>query len=86
MAVVGGSFAILQSGRFQLSGWLAWAVIHLTYLPQYSLRIAVFIQWLWTYLAGQRGSLLISPKQGTDRNVSKKYYVFSVEPDNAGSP
>jgi NADH dehydrogenase FAD-containing subunit len=62
MAVVGKGFAVVQSGKFQLSGfvaWLAWAEIHLHFLAQSSLRVSVFVQWAWTYLTGQRGSRLI---------------------------
>jgi len=62
MAVVGKGFAIMQSGKFRLSGflaWLAWAVIHLEFLGTSSLRVSVFVQWVWTYITGQRGSRLI---------------------------
>jgi NADH dehydrogenase len=62
MAVVGKSFAILQSGRLQLSGsiaWLAWAFIHIRYLALRNLRASVLLQWLWMYLTGARGSRLI---------------------------
>jgi NADH dehydrogenase len=62
VAVVGKGFAVLQSGKLHLSGslaWLAWAAIHLQFLMTTSLRVSVFIQWMWTYLAGQRGSQLI---------------------------
>jgi len=62
MAVVGKGFAVLQSGRLNLSGllaWLAWAGVHLQFLAQSNLRVSVFIQWVWTYLTGQRGSRLI---------------------------
>jgi NADH:ubiquinone reductase (H+-translocating) len=62
MAVVGKGFAVLQSGKIQLSGfvaWLAWAFIHLQFLGQRSLRVSVFVQWVWTYLTGTRGSRLI---------------------------
>ena len=62
MAVVGKGFAVLQSGRLRLSGflaWLAWAAVHLEFLAQSSLRVSVFLQWVWTYLTGQRGSRLI---------------------------
>jgi NADH dehydrogenase FAD-containing subunit len=62
MAVVGKGFAVLQSGRFHLFGfvaWLAWAAVHLEFLAQSNLRVSVFIQWVWTYLTGQRGSRLI---------------------------
>jgi NADH dehydrogenase len=62
MAVVGKDFAILQRGKFHLSGfvaWLAWAAVHLEFLATSSLRLSVFFQWVWTYLTGQRGSRLI---------------------------
>jgi NADH dehydrogenase len=62
MAVVGKGFAVLQSGKVHISGllaWLAWAAVHLQFLGQSSLRLAVFLQWVWTYVTGQRGSRLI---------------------------
>jgi len=62
MAVVGKGFAVLQSGRIRISGflaWLAWAAVHLEFLGQSSLRVSVFVQWVWTYLTSQRGSRLI---------------------------
>jgi NADH dehydrogenase FAD-containing subunit len=70
MAVVGKGFAVLQSGKFCLSGfmaWLAWAVVHILYLAQASLRVSVFSQWLWTYVTGQRGSRLIVNHHGAER-------------------
>ncbi len=62
MAVVGKGFAILQTGNIRISGFvavLAWAAVHLQFLAQSSLRVSVFMQWVWTYLTGQRGSVLI---------------------------
>ena len=62
MAVVGKGFAVLQSGRVALSGflaWMAWAAVHLEFLAQSNLRVSVFVQWVWTYLTGQRGARLI---------------------------
>ena len=62
MAVVGKGFAIVQSGKIHLSGffaWLAWALIHIQFLATANLRISVFVQWVWTFLTGQRGSRLI---------------------------
>jgi NADH dehydrogenase FAD-containing subunit len=67
MAVVGKGFAILQSGKFHLKGfvaWLAWAAVHLQFLAQSSLRVSVFVQWVWTYVTGQRGSRLIVDHHG----------------------
>jgi len=67
MAVVGKGFAVLQSHKVQLSGfaaWLAWAGVHLQFLATSGLRVAVFLQWVWTYFTGQRGSRLIVNHHG----------------------
>jgi NADH dehydrogenase len=69
MAVVGKGFAVLQSGAVQVSGflaWLAWAGVHLQFLAQSSLRVSVFLQWVWTYITGQRGSRLIVNHHGAE--------------------
>ena len=69
MAVVGKGFAVLQSGKVHISGflaWLAWAAIHLQFLAQSSLRMSVFLQWAWTYITGQRGSRLIVNHHGAE--------------------
>ena len=68
MAVVGKGFAVLQSGKVQVSGfgaWLTWAFVHLQFLATSSLRLSVFLQWVWTYLSGQRGSRLIVNHHGS---------------------
>jgi NADH dehydrogenase FAD-containing subunit len=62
MAVVGRNFAIVESGRMKMSGALAffaWAGIHLGFLAHASLRLMVFVQWVWTYVTKQTGSRLI---------------------------
>lgn len=62
LAVVGKNFAVLQSGRVMISGffaWLVWALIHIQFLADSSLRFSVFFQWVWTYLSGKRGDRLI---------------------------
>jgi NADH dehydrogenase FAD-containing subunit/cytochrome bd-type quinol oxidase subunit 2 len=73
MAVVGKGFAVVQSGKIHLSGflaWLAWAGIHIQFLATTNLRISVFVQWMWTFLTGQRGSRLIV-NQHTVESTSK---------------
>jgi NADH dehydrogenase FAD-containing subunit len=69
MAIVGKGFAVLQSGRFHVAGflaWMAWAAVHLQFLGQSSLRVSVFLQWVWTYLTGERGSRLIVNHHGSE--------------------
>ncbi len=62
LAVVGKGFAVLQSGKVQISGfiaWLTWAFVHLQFLATSSLRESVALQWIWTDVTGKRGSRLI---------------------------
>ncbi len=81
MAVVGKGFAVLQSGKVQVSGfgaWLTWAAVHLQFLATSSLRLGVFLQWAWTYVTGQRGDRLIVNHHGSE--------VAKPAPDSAASP
>jgi NADH dehydrogenase len=68
MAVVGKNFAILERGSLRLSGptiWLVWALIHIMFLPQVQNRLRVQMQWIWSYITGQRSSRLIpEPRAG----------------------
>ena len=85
MAVVGKGFAVLQSGRVQVSGflaWLTWAAVHLQFLATSSLRLSVFLQWIWTYVTGQRGDRLIVNHHGTE--VGKPAADANVKPAFAG--
>jgi NADH dehydrogenase FAD-containing subunit len=70
MAVVGRAFAVLQSGRLRLSGflaWLAWAAVHLQFVGQSNLRASILLQWIWTYVIGQRGArLIVNERASTD--------------------
>lgn len=66
IAVVGKNFAVFERGRLRLSGlssWLLWALVHVMFLPQLQNRLRVQIQWLWSYVTGQRSSRLI-PEPG----------------------
>jgi NADH dehydrogenase FAD-containing subunit len=67
MAVVGQGYAVLQSGPVHVKGtlaWLAWAGVHVLTLAQPSLRLSVFLQWVWTFFTRQRGSRLIVKPRG----------------------
>jgi NADH dehydrogenase len=62
-AVVGKDFSIMESSRIRLAGltpWLAWALVHLMFLPQLQSRLRVQNQWLWSYCTGQRSSGLVA--------------------------
>ena len=52
MAVIGRGFAILDSRFAKMSGlpaWLAWAFIHLLFLPAFGNRLRVWTQAIWSY-------------------------------------
>jgi NADH:ubiquinone reductase (H+-translocating) len=69
IAVAGKGFAVLQSGKVEVSGfvaWLTWAAVHLQFLATSSLRLSVLLQWVWTYVTGKRGSQLIVSHHGAD--------------------
>jgi NADH dehydrogenase len=69
MAVVGKGFAVLQSGKVRISGfvaWLVWVAVHLQFLATSSLRLSVFMQWKWTSWTGQRGDRLIVSQHGSE--------------------
>jgi len=85
MAVVGKGFAVLQSGKVQMSGfgaWLTWAAVHLQFLATSSLRLSVFLQWVWTYVTGQRGDRLIVNHHGAE--LAKPAADSATKPAFAG--
>ena len=53
---------MLQSAGVELSGfaaWLIWALIHIQFLAEASLRFSVFLQWMLTYVSGKRAARLL---------------------------
>jgi hypothetical protein len=60
--------------------WLTWAAVHLQFLATSSLRMGVFLQWVWTYLTGQRGSRLIVNHHGAEleKTVADKAIAAAV--------
>jgi len=87
LAVVGKGFAVLQSGKVHLSGslaWLVWAAVHIQFLAQWGTRISVFLQWMWTFLTGQRGSRLIVNHHSLEQVTPKPSHLATEEPLQAG--
>src|SRR5712664_3226646 len=89
MAVVGKGFAVLQAGKVRMSGflaWLVWAGVHLEFLAQSNLRVSVFLQWVWTYVTGRRGSwLIIDHHGGEPANVVTGADVGATHPTKSAA-
>jgi NADH dehydrogenase len=63
LATIGRRAAVVDFGRLRLTGrlaWLAWGVAHIYFLIGFRNRIAVALDWLWSYLTYQRGARLIT--------------------------
>lgn len=62
LATIGRSRAVIDWGRLQLSGlvaWLIWSVAHVWFLVGFRSRLSVAISWLWSYFTYQRSARLI---------------------------
>lgn len=67
MATIGRSKAVAQIGKLEFGGftaWLAWLFVHLVFLIGFRNKIAVLIQWFYSYVNYRRGSRIIT---GLDR-------------------
>ena len=63
MATIGRAKAVVQSGRLNMHGfvaWVAWCFVHILYLIGFRNRFLVFSQWVWSYFRFKRGARLIT--------------------------
>jgi NADH dehydrogenase len=63
MATLGRNKAIADIRGIKLSGfvaWMAWLAIHIYFLIGFRNRLAVILQWAWSYLRFGRGARLIT--------------------------
>lgn len=63
MATIGRSAAVAKIRDLELSGfsaWMAWLGVHLIFLVGFRNKIAVLMQWFYSYLAYRRGSRIIT--------------------------
>lgn len=45
-----------------LIGWLAWGLVHVTFLVGFRTKMFVLFEWIWNYLVHERGTRLITGK------------------------
>ena len=63
LATIDRHQAVVDFGWLRLTGrlaWLAWGVAHIYFLIGFRNRLAVAIDWLWSYITYQRGARLIT--------------------------
>jgi len=63
LATIGRHQAVVDFGWLRLTGrvaWLAWGMAHIYFLIGFRNRLAVVIDWLWSYITYQRGARLIT--------------------------
>ncbi|MEX2582903.1 MAG: NAD(P)/FAD-dependent oxidoreductase [Gemmatimonadota bacterium] len=68
MATIGRGDAIAEVWRLKLHGpiaWLAWIFIHVFFLIGFRNRVAVMLEWAWSYISWQRGARLITGPVGS---------------------
>jgi NADH dehydrogenase len=79
IATIGRAAAVAQIGPLHLSGsvaWIIWLGVHIAYLIGFRNRLAVLLEWSWSYLTWQRGARLITQSvpsiQGAHRTTVAK--------------
>ncbi|HXJ76081.1 MAG TPA: FAD-dependent oxidoreductase, partial [Candidatus Dormibacteraeota bacterium] len=63
MATIGRSAAVFWTGPFRLSGfiaWVAWLFVHLIFLIGFRNKLAVLLQWAYSYFSYRRGARIIT--------------------------
>lgn len=86
MATIGRGAAIAEIGPLKLSGliaWFAWLLIHIFFLIGFRNRVAVMLEWAWSYLTWQRGARLITGSIGDRLDPPDEPLGESVRPDTS---
>ena len=63
LATIGRKEGVVDFGWLKLTGrlaWLVWGMAHIYFLIGFRNRLAVAVDWLWSYLTYQRGARLIT--------------------------
>jgi NADH dehydrogenase len=63
LATIGRQEAVAQFGELKLTGgvaWLVWSLAHIWFLIGFRNRLAVAIDWMWSYVTFDRGARLIT--------------------------
>lgn len=67
MATIGKSAAIVEIGKFKLSGyfaWLMWLLVHVVFLISFKSKASVIVEWLWSYITMQKRARVMIESKG----------------------
>ena len=68
MATIGRKSAVVEIGRFRVTGfiaWVIWSTAHIYFLIGFRNRLAVVLNWGWNYVTLRRGTRLITGLTGS---------------------
>lgn len=80
LATIGRGAAVAEFAHTWFSGliaWLLWLVVHIMFLVGFRNRVAVLLEWAWSYLTFERGARLIT---GTLPSQSPRNPALSAPP------
>ena len=86
MATIGRSKAIVEAGKFKMTGflaWLAWLFIHVISLIGFKNRLYVLSEWVWAYLTRERSARLIT---GDADELEDALRFLEAKPNQAVAP
>jgi len=85
LATIGRGAAVAEFAHAHFAGllaWLLWLVVHIMFLVGFRNRVAVLLEWAWSYVTFERGARLITGQlPGTSqRNPTLSLPPPSLEP------
>ena len=88
LATIGRSAAVIDFGRIEITGWIAWwiwGIAHIYFLIGTRSRLTVAISWLWSFLSGNNSAQLITQKETLRAEASDADWTSKHEPSIAAS-
>ncbi len=85
MATIGKNKAVVEMGKFQIHGriaWYIWMVVHLLSLVGFSKKINVFITWTINYFSKDRGVQLILRRFDFQKMKAQRKEQIKTESEN----
>src|SRR6266550_260990 len=78
MATIGRSAAVAKIGSLEFNGfpaWMAWLFVHLVFLIGFRNKLAVLLQWAYSYVAYKRGARIVTGLSEEATRVAPKMGV-----------